>query len=372
LLADIAPTSEERLVAPTHEAADLLVLLESLPETPAWQRRCKLLGLIASRWYKQGECFARQETMAAAVRAAKSTVQLDLDALELEGFITRQRRAGTSMLTYLAAGLLDALRIFRLRRRTNKPVVRKQVEIRSVPRVRTAEVATISDQPSTQLVTPITTLNRPKAVVSQQPTPHSSSLSHDKALYKTSSLYTETKSDRDDDVEKKIATILTEEGITPARARQLAHLFDADRIERNVQLGLHRSATNPGGYLSFIIQHDVAAQSNPPSSEAALVRKRECYSNRPASPSDHETFAASKQPAIKPEEPMMLDEITQKFEALALEEQRLYESVALQDLTTRLPWISEDATKGRLSTVAMIRGAALRAFREKTVISISP
>ena len=47
------------------------------------------------------------------------------------------------------------------------------------------------------------------------------------------------------------------------------------RIARTIALGLHRTKTNPPGYLLRLIQDDAAAKRLVPGSEADRVRKRE-------------------------------------------------------------------------------------------------
>ena len=76
-----------------------------------------ILRTIASMFYREGVCYARQTTIARIVGRAKSTVQLALDKLENRGLICRTVREGTSHLIHLADGVIEALRELRLERR---------------------------------------------------------------------------------------------------------------------------------------------------------------------------------------------------------------------------------------------------------------
>jgi hypothetical protein len=71
------------------------------------------------------------------------------------------------------------------------------------------------------------------------------------------------------------ATLLIAEGVTPARARSFAAIFEPERIERNIALGLHRTKNNPPAYLLRLIQDDAASKRIVPGSEADQVRQRE-------------------------------------------------------------------------------------------------
>jgi hypothetical protein len=71
------------------------------------------------------------------------------------------------------------------------------------------------------------------------------------------------------------AALLIAEGVTPARARSFAAIFELEHIERNVALGLHRTKNNPPAYLLRLIQDDAASKRIVPGSEADQVRQRE-------------------------------------------------------------------------------------------------
>ena len=72
------------------------------------------------------------------------------------------------------------------------------------------------------------------------------------------------------------AEALIAEGVTPARARDFASLFEPERIARNITLGLHRTKTNPPRLrLLRLIQDDAASKQVSPDSEADRVRSRE-------------------------------------------------------------------------------------------------
>ena len=62
------------------------------------------------------------------------------------------------------------------------------------------------------------------------------------------------------------AAVLIAEGVTPARARSFAAIFEPEHIERNVALGLHRTKNNPPAYLLRLIQDDAASKRIVPGS----------------------------------------------------------------------------------------------------------
>jgi hypothetical protein len=71
------------------------------------------------------------------------------------------------------------------------------------------------------------------------------------------------------------ASLLIAEGVTPARARSFAQLFEREHIERTIAIGMHRTKNNPPGYLLRLIQDDAASKRIVPGSEADRVRQRE-------------------------------------------------------------------------------------------------
>lgn len=71
------------------------------------------------------------------------------------------------------------------------------------------------------------------------------------------------------------AALLIAEGVTPARARSFAAIFEPEHIERTIAVGLHRTKNNPPAYLLRLIQDDAASKRIVPGSEADQVRQRE-------------------------------------------------------------------------------------------------
>jgi hypothetical protein len=113
---------------PTHEerVADLLDAYADPTLHPDIER---IVRMIARRAYKNGLCYATQETIAMWTGLPKSTVQLRFEQMEHLKLIHVERRPATSSITILADGTLDALRLKKInkikaRKRTAPDIIR--------------------------------------------------------------------------------------------------------------------------------------------------------------------------------------------------------------------------------------------------------
>jgi len=127
------PAHETRAESPTVAAAATAITPPALPEEtltpearavleyfraePLSARGDRILRIISSTYYAHECCYAKQETLARAVRCAKSTLQLELDDLEARKLIHVTPRKGTSNVTVLADGVREALRFQRIENR---------------------------------------------------------------------------------------------------------------------------------------------------------------------------------------------------------------------------------------------------------------
>jgi hypothetical protein len=108
------PTSAPSEATPTPEAR---AVLDNLRAAPVSARGTRILRIISSRYYADGCCYARQETLARAIGCAKSTLQSELDELEARKLLHVTPRDGTSNVTHLADGVREALRFQRIENR---------------------------------------------------------------------------------------------------------------------------------------------------------------------------------------------------------------------------------------------------------------
>lgn len=344
------------------EAAELLRIFQATPMTARQER---ILRTIASKYYREGQCYARQSRIADAVGCAKSTLQLDLDELEARGLIRVHRRVGTSNVTILADGMIEALKAMRIDRRRTR-LERDGVEIASTS-FRALPVPTIAPLAHAVPVA-LQTSNRPKDA--KRPGQHSTSL-HKSNISNTSSPRAQEGEGTYDDVRKnndKAAQILIREGITPKRARLFARIFDADRIEANVNFGLHRSKKNPAGYLAYMLQHDIAATHVTPGSEAERVRAME---HAPRSLRSHEQQLVAM-PSSSPtkaiiEESSIHDDAAAKFAQLAPDEQAEYKALAEREVRRRLANLGNFFDPRRPTIQAMLSAHAVQAFRARSM-----
>jgi hypothetical protein len=326
---------------------EAIVLLQELRLCPVTARQERILRTIGSKYYKRGYCFARQETIATAVGSAKSTVQLDLDELEVRGLLAVRRRPGTSNVTILAPGLIEALRTMRLERRQAElaarrgtvPVLKhidsyKKLAVKAMDDLATFARDTVAV--ASAKFSEITSLkldaqqpmqdekleqnidfssNRPKAVL--QPRKSTTDYISAKATCVNAS------------EKKELTKKLHAAGVSKKQCVELIRIFGTERAERNLALGLHLKATNPGGFLSTAIREDFAASSITPGSEAAAVRDREY--NKKQYVQTQSLGALAKKEAIVPPQPAAraIAEIeAAKFAELPLEQKNEYEKQA--------------------------------------------
>ncbi len=338
------------------EAAELLRVLHAAPMT---KRQETILRTIASKYYREGQCYARQSRIADAVGCAKSTLQLDLDELEARGLIRVHRRIGTSNVTILADGMIEALKAMRIDRRRTR-LERDGIEIANAS-FRTLPTPTIV-LPAHVVPPVLQTSNRPKDA--ERPRQHSTSLPKSFISNTPSPRAQERESTRDD-VSKnndETAQVLIQEGITPKRARLFARIFDADRIKANVTLGLHRAKKNPGGYLAYMLQHDIAAAHVAPGSEAERVRAAEC-APRSLPPREREPIATPVPSKAVLQEPSAHDDAAARFAELTPNERAEYEALAERELRHRLSGLGNFFDLRRPTIQAMLTAHAVQAFR---------
>jgi len=264
LLDDLYRSSESE-----SEADRILAAWRAQPLTA---RQEKIVRVISSRYYQRGYCFAKQATLARAVGCAKSTLQDELEVLADRGFLILERRQGTSNITLLAPGLQEALRIIKAQRRP-KPSraaiivnsIEKVGQQLAVARAELVESVTQTVASFSQQIAHVCDQNRPKTVSQSRDITHVSLSS--RALH--------SKKDEMQNAVKKTIDELTMAGVTPWRARQLIELSGLERVKRNLALGQHKHATNPGGYRAEAIRRDYAATRPIPGSEAYHVHEKE-------------------------------------------------------------------------------------------------
>jgi DNA-binding MarR family transcriptional regulator len=326
---------------------EALVLLQELRLCPVTARQERILRTIGSKYYKRGYCFAKQETIATALGSAKSTIQLDLDELEARGLLAVRRRPGTSNVTILAPGLIEALRTMRLERRQAEFVARRGTVpiLKHIDSYKKLAVKAMDDLAAfardTVAVasTKFSEITSPKVVV-PQPMPdekpgqnRASSSNRPKAVLQpriSTTNYISAKATSVDAFEKnELTKKLHAAGVSIKQCGELICIFGTERAERNLALGLHLKATNPGGFLSTAIREDYAASSITPGSEAATVRNRENNQKQYVQTQSFGTLA--KKEAIVPPQPVArgIAEIeATKFAELPLEQKNEYEEQA--------------------------------------------
>ena len=336
-------------------------MLEELSVFPLTSRQERILRTIAAKFYKRGYCFAKHETIATAARCgSKSTVQLDLDELEARGLVCVQRRPGTSNLTILGPGLIEALRTMRIERRRKELLARRGTlsvcghvqaykkmaaiaieELTSFARETVSIASTkLNDLRLAKSTTNVVNfekkvaqdfdffVDRPKAV----PQPR-------KRIISLPSNYISNLSSCNnigirDDVFKEIVDELTAEGVTPRRAQQLIALSGIECVKRNLALGFHKHALNPGGYLAEAIRQDYASMHPVAGSEAAKVREQETKARQPIA----RPTATSPKPKLTP---TPLDEYNLtaiEFDSTAEVDRRKFEEQAREDIITSPPF----------------------------------
>jgi hypothetical protein len=137
-----------------------------------------------------------------------------------------------------------------------------------------------------------------------------------------------------DDVFKKIVGKLTEEGVTPKRARQLLLLSGVERVQRNIALGLHRKASNPGGYLAEAIRQDYASTHAIPGSECATVRAQE----RKFHPETLHTFSEHAKTEPRPLPANALDLASEAFAQIPNHTRAEFEQQAQHEIVSAPPF----------------------------------
>jgi hypothetical protein len=292
---------------------------------------------IAGKAYRSGCCYATQEKIATWTRLPRATLQLRLHEMERRNLIHVQRRISTSSITLLADGTLDALRLKRInkikvRERVAPEVIRTftaktppnphqagvsgRQKVNSWPKDTTCpnpQIATqsigkndgrvcafvpppvVSAKSSPHVTpevispapvrekSPVTTSKKAEKVhpkTSEKPQENPSAVSVTEKSTTHQNGKEETKKAAPTSISSHLehptaADALIAEGVTPARARDFASLFEPERIARTIALGIHRTKTNPPGYLLRLIQDDAASKRVAPGSEADRVRKRE-------------------------------------------------------------------------------------------------
>ena len=308
---------------PSHTAqvADLIDAYADPKLHPDIER---IARMMTSRAYKQGRCHATQEKISSWTGIPKATLQLRLNEMERLELIQVQRRPGTSSITLFADGTLDALRL----KKINKIKTRERIN----PRLkRTFTDPNAANTHGSSDFTPVLADSWPKnttcsntqiasqSVVKNQTVPlvflsnHSSSSRArvEKTPGNRNEVIFEEKKSTEKNTEKPVVQSLTgkyttfqtvkekertpiakgipshsttqqnatkllaAQGVTPARAVAFARLYDHERIEQNIRLGLHLDKKNPPAYLLRLIQDDAAARRISPTSEAARIREQE-------------------------------------------------------------------------------------------------
>ena len=285
----------------------------------------RIARAMTSRAYKSGYCYATQETIARWTRIPRATLQLRLHEMERLHLIRVQRRPGTSSITLFADGTLDALRLkkinkIKIRERVAPYVARTftapaatnphETEIRrgqnvdSWPKNTTCSQQTLSrtkpiisakslPQVPPEAILPARTHTKPPVKASetqktppkrQAPKPQAKppavpvaekSTTRQNGNEGTGEAVAPSASSHPEPSATAVAMLIAE-GVTPARARSFAPLFESERIARTIALSLHRTKKNPPAYLLRLIQDDAAAKHIAPGSEADQTRQREC------------------------------------------------------------------------------------------------
>jgi len=239
---------------------------------PLTARQEKIVRTISSRFYKRGYCYAKQATLAKSIGCAKSTLQLDLDELAARGFLILERREGTSNITLLAPGLREALRIIKEQRRPKLSAA--EVIVNSIEKVGQQLAAARAELVGSVTQT-VVSFSQQIAHVCDQNRPKTVSQSRDITHVSLSSQALHSKNNEMQNAVRKTIDELTDAGVTPWRARQLIELAGLERVKRNLALGQHKSAKNPGGYLAEAIRADYAATRPIPGSEAYQIHEKE-------------------------------------------------------------------------------------------------
>jgi len=308
-------------------------ILAAWRHCPLTARQEKIVRIISSRYYQCGYCYAKQVTLARAVGCAKSTLQEDLEVLAERGFLILERRPGTSNITLLAPGLQEALRIIKQQRRPKRSAaevivnsVEKITQQLAAARAELVESVTQTVAAVSQQIATVCDHNRPKTVSQSRNTITHVSLS-------SSALHSK-KDGMLDDAVKNMIDELAAEGVTRGRARQLIELSGLERVKRNLALGQHKHAKNPGGYLAEAIREDYAGKRPIPGSEAAQVHEKEHAATQhiPA-------IAPSKlRPQAAPIPEHHLDIAAAKFAQVSEQERVIFEQRAQQAIEVAPPF----------------------------------
>lgn len=240
------------------EVDEALALLRRLTPTPRQQR--VLLG-IARFFYSSGTCFARQVTIAAKLKIAKTTLQREIADLELLGYLYLTRREGTSTIMTLKPGLIEAFKKIRRSRRLAF-LTKKHSEKKS---------ATFSRD----------LWKSGPNIASSKTKPENTSSARNS--YKSCNITTKTLNGDDGLVETpkyqteiaEATALLVSEGVTASRAASIARYHDAHAIRHAVAVGVHRTGRNPAAYLCHLIVNRITDNIPHPNSEAAVVRSRQ-------------------------------------------------------------------------------------------------
>lgn len=354
-------------------SVEALAVLQDLRSYPLTQRQERILRTISAKYYKRGYCFARHETIAAAVGCAKSTVQIDLDELEARALLAVRRRPGTSNVTILAPGMIEALRTQRVERRRADFIARSGIStvldhVLVYQKIATTAVAELAVRAREVVADASAAFNKavqPKAQTSERSTEKNVqdfdfSLNRPKAVLQpriSTSNYICNKATSDDATKRKTAVDkLCVAGVSQKQARELIRFFGAERAERNLALGLHFKARNPGGFLSTAIRENYAATHVLPGSEAAAAREQEdrrtstCQVlNTVSSPK----VARTTSPLPKHD----LEIAAERFEKLSLDERSTYEEQAKSIIAAKPPsWIQDFIRKSGFDHPA-VRGS---------------
>ena len=346
---------------------EALTVLTDIQMYPLSAREERVLRTIASKFYQQGCCYAKHETLAKAIKCAKSTLQTTLDELEARGLIAVTRRERTSNITILTQGVIEALKFLRIQRRRIHVLARRglaqavdyvQGNVESYTETATevieelvsraqATLASVKESipKNAQSLTPPDFIleNRPKAV--KQPIKHSPNFVSAKSTC--------------DDAKKRTGTTkkLREAGVSPKQASKLVHCFGVDRVNLNLELNLHQKAQNPGGFLAMAIRENYAGNHVRPGSEAAAVRERE-HSTRlfPQSQKSQTSVSTIKQTLVSAPK-AKIELLSGAFQELPMVEQNQYEQTAQSIFATSPPsWLVGFLKRGGFEHPA-VRGA---------------
>jgi hypothetical protein len=315
--------TSQPLAEPTHEmrVADLIDAYADPALHPDIER---IARAMTSRAYKSGHCYATQETIARWTRIPRATLQLRLHEMERLHLMRVQRRPGTSSITIFADGTLDALRLKKINKikvreriapyvaRTctapaatnpHETGIRRDQNVDSWPKntmcsqktlSRTNPVISAKSLPHVkpEVILPARTRTKPPVkAVERQKTPPKQQAPKPQTMLPALHVAAKptTRQNGNEGTGKAVppsasshpkpsaaaVAMLIAEGVTPARARCFASLFEPERIARTIALDLHRAKNSPPGYLLRLIQDDAAAKRIAPGSEADRVRQRE-------------------------------------------------------------------------------------------------